>query len=143
MASQMRYLTNAHPIIGIVLFVVLLGQPVLGLLHHRLFKKYQHRTLWSYVHIGIGRIAILLGLVNGGLGLQLAGSRGSSVIAYGVIAGIMGLAYLAAIIFGEMKRRKAGESRGRKGAKGQGRQPPGYDSGEEMEYYGDGARRST
>ena len=140
MATNMGYITSAHPIIGIVLFVVLLGQPLFGLLHHRLFKKYQNRTLWSYVHIGIGRIAILLGIVNGGLGLQLAGTRGGSVIAYGVVAGVMGLAYLGAIIFGEVKRRRsAANARGRNmQPKGRGERPPGYESSEEMDYYGPG-----
>lgn len=140
MATNMGYISSAHPIIGIVLLLVLLGQPLFGFLHHKLFKKYQHRTLWSYVHIGIGRIAILLGMVNGGLGLQLAGSRGSSVIAYGVIAGIVGLTYIAAIIFGETKRRRgAANARGsRLGAKGE--RPPNYEDSEELEYYGNGGR---
>jgi hypothetical protein len=61
----------------------------------------------SYAHIGIGRIAIILGIVNGGLGLQLAGAQGSSVIAYAVVAAIMVLLYLASIVYGERKRSKS------------------------------------
>jgi hypothetical protein len=101
-----QYLTNAHPIIGIVLLIILCAQPLGGFLHHRYFKKYGRRSTVSYAHIGIGRIAIILGMINGGLGLQLAGSRGSGVIAYGVIAGVMGLLYIASIIYGERKRSK-------------------------------------
>lgn len=103
-AMNSQYLTRAHPIIGIVLFIILFAQPLGGLLHHRYFKKYGRRTTVSYAHIGIGRIAIILGMVNGGLGLQLAGAQGSSVIAYAVVAAVMGVLYIASIIYGERKR---------------------------------------
>ena len=101
-----QYLTNAHPIIGIVLLIILCAQPLGGFLHHRYFKKYGRRSTVSYAHIGIGRIAIILGMINGGLGLQLAGARGSGVIAYAVIAAVMGLLYIVSIVYGERKRSK-------------------------------------
>lgn len=52
---------------------------------------------------------MLLGVLNGGLGLQLAGHRGSAwVIAYSVIAGLAFASYLASIIYSTRKysRRK-------------------------------------
>ena len=101
-----NYLSQAHPIIGIVLLILLAGQPLGGWLHHRAFKKYGRRTTVSFAHIGIGRIAIILGMVNGGLGLKLAGERGGSVIAYAVCAAVMGFLYLVSIIYGERKRSK-------------------------------------
>jgi hypothetical protein len=106
-AMNQQYLTRSHPIIGIVLLIALFAQPLGGWLHHRAFKKYGRRTTVSYAHIGIGRIAIILGIVNGGLGLQLAGAQGSSVIAYAVVAAIMVLLYLASIVYGERKRSKS------------------------------------
>jgi len=105
-ASRGGYMMEAHPIIGIALFVVLLFQPVFGLLHHRLYQKYQHRTLWSYAHLSVGRIAILLGMVNGGLGLQLAGASKSAKSAYAVIAVVVGLIYILAVVFGELKQKR-------------------------------------
>jgi len=105
-AMNQQYLTRAHPIIGIVLLIILFAQPLGGWLHHRAFKKYGRRTTVSYAHIGIGRIAIILGMVNGGLGLQLAGTQGSHIIAYAVVAAVMGFLYLASIIYGERKRSK-------------------------------------
>jgi hypothetical protein len=105
-AMNQQYLARAHPIIGIVLLIALFAQPLGGWLHHRAFKKYGRRTTVSYAHIGIGRIAIVLGMVNGGLGLQLAGSQGSTIIAYAVCAAVMGLLYLASIVYGERKRSK-------------------------------------
>jgi hypothetical protein len=106
-ACGLRLLNNHHPIIGLVVLAVLFFQPILGLLHHRLFKKYSHRTLWSYGHIWIGRAAVTLGIINGGLGLQLAGNSRSGEIAYGVIAGFMWLVWVAAIVIGERRRKTA------------------------------------
>ena len=76
-------------------------------MHHVLFKKYSHRTLWSYAHIWVGRIAITLGIINGGLGLLLAGNSPDGEIAYGVVAGVMWVTWVAAAIWGEMRRKKA------------------------------------
>lgn len=106
LATNLQELDNAHAIIGIVLFVLLFAQPVLGLLHHRAFKKVGHRTWSSYGHLTLGRVAILLGIVNGGLGLRLAGAEQASIIAYGVVAGLVGLVYIAVMLFGEVRRKR-------------------------------------
>jgi hypothetical protein len=114
MATTLDYMNKAHPIIGIALLIVLLFQPVFGFMHHKLFNKYIRRTLWSHVHIWHGRVAILLGMVNGGLGIQLAGDASSGQkIAYAAVAAIMGLLYIGAAIFGEIKRSR--------------KQPPNYE----------------
>lgn len=99
-------LTQAHPIIGLVLLALLFFQPILGIVHHIMFKKHQRRVVWSYAHIWFGRILITLGIINGGLGLQLANNTTSGVIAYGVIAGIIWLAWMAAAVYGEVKRHR-------------------------------------
>ncbi|KAM0719834.1 hypothetical protein Q7P37_003969 [Cladosporium fusiforme] len=107
LAMNSGYLSEAHPIIGIVLLVLLFVQPLGGWLHHRAFKKHGRRTTVSFAHIGIGRIAIFLGMVNGGLGLKLAGNREqSAIIAYAVVAAVMGFLYLASIFYGERKRKR-------------------------------------
>ena len=110
MASHARLINEAHPILGIVVFVLIIFQPVLGFVHHVAFKKYSRRTVWSYAHVWLGRIAITLGIINGGLGLQLsqrtrifAPSQGA-IIGYAVAAGVMWLLYVASAIIGERKR---------------------------------------
>jgi RP/EB family microtubule-associated protein len=107
-ACGLGRLSHYHPIIGMVVFAVLFFQPVLGFMHHLMFKKHNGRTLWSHAHIWLGRTAIPLGIINGGLGMKLAESTNMSSkagkIAYGVVAGVMGLAWLAAIIIGEKRR---------------------------------------
>lgn len=102
-ATDMR-----HPILGIIVFALVVFQPVFGYLHHRLCKKTGRRNVWSFTHLTIGRVAIILGMINGGLGLSFAGnaSRGA-IITYGVIAGIFGVTYIAVAIFGEVRRFKS------------------------------------
>lgn len=104
MARGGSYLTEPHAVIGLLLLSILFFMPFLGVLHHKLYKKVQKRTVWSYAHIFIGRAAVVLGMVNGGLGLQLAGAADGGRVAYGVLAGFMGVAYIGAAVFGEVKR---------------------------------------
>jgi hypothetical protein len=106
-------LNNAHPIIGIVLLGLLIFQPILGFVHHLMFKKYSRRTFWSHAHLWLGRIAITLGIINGGLGLQfarrfpLAPPNRAQVIGYSVAAFVMWLLYVVAAVVGEAKRMEA------------------------------------
>ncbi|KAF1995627.1 hypothetical protein P154DRAFT_445173, partial [Amniculicola lignicola CBS 123094] len=99
-----------HPVIGIVVFCLLFFQPILGLIHHFQFKKHARRTVWSYGHLWLGRILITLGIINGGLGMLLATETGffipgkGQMIAYGVVAAIMWLAWVAASVYGEKER---------------------------------------
>lgn len=102
---------NAHPIIGLIVFLFLTIQPFAGVLHHNSYKKTHRRTITSYFHVWTGRLLIILGMINGGLGIKLAGDvRTGYKIAYGVVAGAVGVAYLIAAVFGEIKRSKGGSS---------------------------------
>lgn len=101
-----------HPIIGYILFALILFQPILGIIHHWLFEKHGKRLVFSHMHIWIGRVLITLGIINGGLGIKLADDPDrSSKIAYGVVAGFFGLAWIAASIYGELKRKKMQKAR--------------------------------
>jgi hypothetical protein len=109
-------LGSYHPIIGIVVFVLLFFQPILGFVHHVQYKKHSRRTIWTYGHLWLGRIAITLGMINGGLGMLLASDAPAflafrpnqgQIIAYGVVAGIMWLLWVAAAVVGERRRARA------------------------------------
>ena len=101
---------EAHPIIGIVVVALLGLQPVFGWLHHRHFTKHQGRGIISHIHIWYGRALILLGVINGGLGLQLAGdTSGAWVIAYSVVAGIMFITYVLSVFIGSRRKRRMSE----------------------------------
>lgn len=106
LAEEGSYWGQAHPIIGIVLLVILFFQPLTGWLHHKVFKQRGGRSIWSHAHLTIGRAAVILGLINGGLGLLLASAGKTAYIAYGVCAGVIGVLYLASIVFGETRRAK-------------------------------------
>lgn len=70
-----------------------------------LFKKKEKRTIISWLHVWGGRLAILLGIINGGFGLKLGMVRFSGYrAAYGVVATVMGVLFIFSIIFAEVRR---------------------------------------
>lgn len=104
---DMLHSAQAHPVIGIILMVLILGQPLFGWLHHRAFKQQGRRIGWSWAHLTIGRVAIFGGMINGGLGLKLAGNATRYyILRYGIICGVVSLFYIAAIVYGELRLRK-------------------------------------
>jgi len=76
---------------------LLFFQPLLGMLHHRLLRKKGYRTVWGYWHIWYGRILLILALVNGVLGFQLAANTLRGMIAYEVIAAVILLVYVTVL----------------------------------------------
>lgn len=111
MAHQFELLQNYHPIIGMVVVAgLILFQPAMGILQHRYFRRTGGKNSFAYVHRWFGRLMIILGVVNAGLGFHLTGvgspeaPRGA-VIAYGVVAGVIGLGYMLAIEVVEHRRR--------------------------------------
>ncbi|KPM33957.1 hypothetical protein AK830_g12614 [Neonectria ditissima] len=99
------WFTNTHTKMGTVVCALISLQPVFGWLHHKYYVKHQQRGLMSHVHVWSGRILIILGIVNGGLGLQLAGTSQRFVIAYSVVAAIMSVLYVSGSVFGGLQKR--------------------------------------
>jgi sulfite exporter TauE/SafE len=96
---------NYHPIMGILIFIMILIQPLTGSLHHRSYRRHQKRRSVSHIHIWIGRIAITLGIINGGLGMYVAGNAtGIQLMAYALLATLVWVAWLAAACFGEWRK---------------------------------------
>jgi hypothetical protein len=95
-----------HPIIGIVLFILCLIQPILGHLHHRGYVQTGGRTAPSHGHIWLGRIIITLGMINGGLGFKLAANTKIGPIIYVIVAIVFYVGYIVAIVIGERRRAK-------------------------------------
>ena len=84
-------------------------QPFLGLLQHLKWRQIQRDTFWGIVHRWLGRLLITLAVINGGLGLQLSSNTTKGEIAYGIVAGIIWLTYVACVL---------GRAVDRKGIKG-------------------------
>lgn len=72
-----------------MLFALLLVQPALGMIHHAHYQKTSQRTWRASLHSWYGRVLIVVGIIDGGLGLQLAeNTMRSENIVYGVVAGV-------------------------------------------------------
>jgi len=110
-----------HQVIGYSVLGILFSlQPILGILQHRHYTRTGGRSIFGVFHQGLGRLAILLGIINGGLGFMQTGPVGStyvprwSVVAYGVAAGLMFLLYVAVVLgSGFIKRRAERRSESR------------------------------
>ncbi|KAI0403930.1 iron reductase domain protein [Xylaria palmicola] len=109
--------SDTHTLLGTVVVVLFGFQPIGGYLHHRHYLKYQKRGLVSHAHIWYGRILMVLGIINGGLGLKLAGTRQSLIIAYAVVAAVIFTAYIGGALVGAARRRRQNIS-GNEGRKG-------------------------
>lgn len=87
---------NTHTQFGAAIFGLILVQPFLGIVHHVLYRREAKGTLFGLAHCWYGRAIIILAVINGGLGLQLAKNTRGGEIAYGVVAGVALLVYLGA-----------------------------------------------
>ena len=72
--NKSKNFNSAHQIIGILILMALFTQLVLGILHHRIYKKEQRKTTMGRIHLYLGPAIIFFGLVNGGIGFSFAGS---------------------------------------------------------------------
>lgn len=91
---------------------MLILQPVFGYIHHKRYKKLLRRQFWSYLHIFNGRIAITVGIINGGLGLNLANASAYRQRVYIIVAAVMwGLWMVVAIVSEIVRARRTRKSR--------------------------------
>jgi uncharacterized membrane protein (DUF485 family) len=113
----------AHMIIGlIVVCTILVFQPIMGILQHRYFKKTGGKSIFAYLHRWIGRGAIILGMINNGLGFQLAESNvivpTRSYVRNYVILGVLVTVWFSLVVYDEFRlhRTKTVGDGGEKGA---------------------------
>jgi hypothetical protein len=90
----------------------MLLQPFFGFVHHHRYLATQKPGNWTHLHVWYGRVLILLGIINGGLGLQLANNTKGGTIAYGVVGGVIGTSYCVMLIVSELKKRVRDKSTG-------------------------------
>lgn len=91
---------------GVVIVCLIPLQAALGTLHHLIYLKTQKRSFWSYGHIWFGRIIIILGIINGGIGLgpELADAPRGWIIAYLVVVAVVAVLYTAFYLLKERSR---------------------------------------
>jgi uncharacterized membrane protein YhaH (DUF805 family) len=68
--------------------------------------KLGRRSYFGLGHIWYGRILIICGVINGGLGLQLSANSPDGNIAYSVVAGAMFALYVVVILVTGLKRNR-------------------------------------
>lgn len=105
-----------HTILGAIIVFLFLVQPFLGLIHHYRFRALRVRTVWSYLHIWYGRNLIALAVINGGLGLRLAKNTNKGKIVYAVVAGFVGVVYLAVALVAGLRRDRKSDGEREAGA---------------------------
>ncbi|KAL7937759.1 CBD9-like protein [Trichoderma chlorosporum] len=91
---------QTHSRCGTIIVALISLQPLFGLIHHINYLKTQKRGIFGHLHCWYGRALMIVGIVNGGLGLQLGNAPTRYIIAYSVVAGITTLIYLASIALG-------------------------------------------
>ncbi|RHZ46226.1 uncharacterized protein CDV56_104462 [Aspergillus thermomutatus] len=110
---------NYHPIIGLVVVgMLLLFQPLMGLLQHIHFRRTGGKSVFAYMHRWLGRSIIALGIVNGGLGFLLTKNQGDdaptgAIIAYSVVAGVLGVAYIIFVVVLPFRSKESAEAQKR------------------------------
>jgi hypothetical protein len=114
--NRTRRLGTGHQVLGLLVFAALFVQVGLGVAQHGIYRRTKRETMLGFVHRFLGPSIIILGLVNGGLGLDLAGESsrtrsqkyrrdeihadmqsGNShyTIPYGVVVAVIGVLFLA------------------------------------------------
>lgn len=85
-SSQSKNFNSAHQIIGLAVFAAIFLQIGLGLSHHLIYMRSGLPTILGKIHRVLGISILVLGVVNGGIGLDFAGS---SVVGYVIAVTIM------------------------------------------------------
>ncbi|KAI5365271.1 Putative cytochrome b561/ferric reductase transmembrane [Septoria linicola] len=95
----------AHTIIGTVMFAFAWLQPFLSVAHHYIYQRTSKRALISAVHVYFGRLLIITGMINGGIGLATAkqSTRAENII-YGTLVGVIWVVYTLLSLGFEVKR---------------------------------------
>jgi hypothetical protein len=130
----------AHPMIGVVVIGALFIQPFLGFGHHLLYKARGNPNIFTQPHIWWGRIFVTVGIINGGLGLQLTGGSTAMEFAYTAVSSVVWVAWMAVAFMAWKTKRAAardGSISGRSDRLGKGRD--GSDSEEMVNFRGTAA----
>lgn len=85
---------STHQIIGIIIALALIVQLGMGSWHHWVFKRTNSPTIFGRIHRYFGHIIMLLGIINGGIGLTWSYASRSVVIGYSIAVFIISLVYL-------------------------------------------------
>lgn len=67
-------------------------------MHHLAYRKQHVKGFLGFIHIWYGRSLLILGIICGGLGLQLARNTKGGEIVYGLVAGLVVMSYFTILV---------------------------------------------
>ena len=109
MGRQLHTLHRYHAVVGYIVLLCIVVQPLLKL--HWFHSAVPRVAVFMHIPLWLGRVALMLGIIDGGLGLRLSGTlRGPHwpegwKIAYGVIGGIVWVVYVGVcVVWVELKK---------------------------------------
>lgn len=115
LGKQISMLDGYHQVIGYIVFGwMVIAQPVLGLTQHLHYRRNGTRSPMGVGHRWLGRIMMVAGIVNGGLGFLQTGPVGSryvpryAVIVYSIVAVVVFLIYMAVILYSTFSTKRSG-----------------------------------
>lgn len=84
------------------------------------------------MHVWFGRALITLGIINGGLGLQLSDNTRAGEIVYGIVAALVAITYVTVVLLAGRRKNSTGVGtgfgRGEKGSRAGDYSPEGVGS---------------
>lgn len=93
--NRMQHFGTAHQIIGLIVFIIVDFQLVLGLTHHIIYKRTRQSTVMGTIHLYAGPLVMILGIINAPLGLILAQETEHNVT-YVIVVAIVFVLFVAA-----------------------------------------------
>lgn len=111
MYNKSRSYNSAHQLIGILVMLAVIVQWGMGYWHHRLYKLTQSPTRYGPIHRYFGQVVLLLGVLNGGIGLTWSSAARPFVIGYAVVVAIVGIGVIGAVVWKRLvaRRRPSGK----------------------------------
>ncbi|KAI6794418.1 hypothetical protein KC363_g7975 [Hortaea werneckii] len=111
LAQSGHQLDEAHVVIGLLLFAALWFLAIGGLLQHLYFRKHQQRSFIGVAHAWSARVMITLAIINGGLGLALAGGHeAGTYAAYGVVTAVIWICWVVFTIISMRRESRSSKS---------------------------------
>lgn len=86
---------TAHQIIGLILFAGVAIQLLLGSIHHVIFKRTRKSTRLGKIHLYLGPMILVLGIVNAPLGLIL-GQQKQYNVPYAILVAVLAVLFCVA-----------------------------------------------
>ncbi|KAI7498548.1 hypothetical protein KC367_g4963 [Hortaea werneckii] len=102
--NRSRDFNSGHQVLGLIIFATIFIQLGLGIIHHLIYRRTKQPTIISKIHLVLGPLLILLALINGGLGFNLAENHHDN-IPYGIVVAVVAIIFIAIRLWLLFKRR--------------------------------------